>query len=276
MRSRATPLLVLFVATALFAGDPWEEKDYQKWSEKDCDKVLERSPWTDEYILRSNIIEPIGGATAADRAERASNVTPEVVYEAQIRSALPVRQAVVRKAQINAGFDTMTLEQKKSFMERAQAYLAATYPDTILIYVTYRSNIDAYDRELAFYWQEQTLETIRQHIFLSGAERVFPLEFKSGEGGRRTLELVFPRQLDGRPVITPETKSLSLEFRSPGVSGSVQRRAVGQPPPDVGARGGIVLPTEPATITRRTGFDETRIVLKFDPRKMQVGGELVY
>jgi hypothetical protein len=48
MKRRATlsvALLVLPGALLVWAADPWKEKPYTEWAEKDVRKVLEKSPW---------------------------------------------------------------------------------------------------------------------------------------------------------------------------------------------------------------------------------------
>ncbi len=46
MRSRIAVLSVCFaLAVAAWAGDPWKEKTYKEWDEKDVNKILGDSPW---------------------------------------------------------------------------------------------------------------------------------------------------------------------------------------------------------------------------------------
>lgn len=47
MRSRIAVLLAcLALAVAAWAGDPWKEKTYKEWDEKEVNKILGDSPWS--------------------------------------------------------------------------------------------------------------------------------------------------------------------------------------------------------------------------------------
>jgi len=40
-----TGILVLLVSALLWAGDPWKDKPYTAWSEKEVERILSDSPW---------------------------------------------------------------------------------------------------------------------------------------------------------------------------------------------------------------------------------------
>jgi hypothetical protein len=37
---------VLFASFVVYAGDAWKDKDFEKWDQKDVDKILKDSPWS--------------------------------------------------------------------------------------------------------------------------------------------------------------------------------------------------------------------------------------
>src|SRR5207247_4213385 len=45
MRRIAVTAAVFLFAIEVWAGDPWKEKSYRDWSEKDVYKILNDSPW---------------------------------------------------------------------------------------------------------------------------------------------------------------------------------------------------------------------------------------
>lgn len=45
MRAKAVALILLTVAAVVWAGDPWKDKPYTQWDEKDLRKILNDSPW---------------------------------------------------------------------------------------------------------------------------------------------------------------------------------------------------------------------------------------
>src|SRR5215471_17994676 len=85
------------VVAAAQSKDFWQTKDYRQWNEKECKKLLEDSPWAQDYTFTRTLIEPLQRATG----ERAGESKPQMSYLAQFRSALPVRQALIRLQQIN-------------------------------------------------------------------------------------------------------------------------------------------------------------------------------
>lgn len=46
-----TLTISLLGATLLWAGDPWKEKPYTEWTEKDVNKVLLKSPWVRKILI---------------------------------------------------------------------------------------------------------------------------------------------------------------------------------------------------------------------------------
>lgn len=52
-----TTLILLAGAAALSAGDPWKEKPYTQWSDKEVQRVVTDSPWAKEFG-----VQPVGGS----------------------------------------------------------------------------------------------------------------------------------------------------------------------------------------------------------------------
>jgi hypothetical protein len=138
----------------------------------------------------------------------------------------------------------MTPEQRQAFDAQAEEFLSAEFPDTILVYVAYGSNVQFDDRDLARHWQTQTTETLRNFVYLIGPEgqKIPLLRYVVAEGGGRAFQFIFPRQFEGRPLLEPGDKSLKIEF----------------PHPDIRGQG------------------EARIFLEFKVEKMIVNGEVEY
>ena len=153
MRKTATMTLAvaLLVALATAAADFWEKKRYTAWTEKECSKLLENSPWAqrkvaDSEVSRdpaSNLDTPGGDAvtSAGQKTEERSGALSDLSqqaqriergYTVQIRSATPLRQAWVRRNQLNLKYDQMTPEQKQNYDRKTENYLSAKFPDTVV------------------------------------------------------------------------------------------------------------------------------------------------
>jgi len=257
--------LTLMSATAAQGQEFWVQKPYQKWSEQECRKLLANSPWAQSHTLSQTFIQPLQSPgqpragtnpmeniesarspepLARDDTGRARQARPELKYQVQFRSALPIRQAIVRLSQINAKYHDMTPEQKLAFDKNAEAFLGKNFPDTLILYVSYSSNVPIDERELARHWQAQTTAQLKNFVFLilPGGEKVPPLGYAVAQGGSREFQFVFPRAYKGQPVIRSGDKTLQLEFPHPEIR---DQKA-------------------------------SRVLLSFKAEKMQVNGEAVY
>ena len=233
--------LALASAWPLFAEQFWEKKDYRQWSKDDCQKLLADSPWAREFKIEKTTVELLQDPTSMDRSRVEE---PWVRYRIQFRSALPIRQAVARLSAIDAKYDGLSEEQKRNFDAKAEKYVSAPFPDTILVHVTYDSNVMSYEGDLARYWQNQTPEQMRSTTFLmnSRGTKIEPVRYVSGGGTKPEFDLHFPRQINGQPVLLPEDKTVSVELNHP----------------DIGT-----LPSQ-------------RVFLEFRTAKMMTGGRLLY
>ena len=258
--------LVILSASAAQGQEFWQKKPYQKWSEDEARKLLTNSPWAQDHTLSQTIIQAIGAPPvsrplgtgggdistnarlpdplARDDTGRARQSRPELKYQAQFRSAAPIRQAIVRLGQIRAKYDTMTPEQKQAFDKNADAFLAKRFAETLVIYISYNSNVQIDDREMARHWQSQTADTLKNFVFLilPGGVKIPLTGFVAAQGAGREFQFEFPRMLDGRPIVRPKDKSLQLEFIHPKIRDQ----------------------------------KESRVLLSFKPEKMLVDGEAVY
>lgn len=229
------------------AGEFWQEKGYRQWSQKECRKMLENSPWAKRYTLSGVYIVPVSEASPAP--ERRTN--PWIRYLVQFHSALPVRQALVRWSQLASDYETMSPEQRQEFDAQAERYLAASFPEIVLLNVGFSSNTQEWLRDLDNYWKKQTTETLRNFVFLiaHGGEKIPLLQYVPPRGGSSEFQLAFPRRYQGKPILIPEDKAIKLEL----------------PPP----------PMEPGHPDRRHAFP-MHVLVEFKVKKMLVDGKLVY
>lgn len=261
--------LLCLVSLAAAAADFWEKKKFNQWNENEVRKLLSDSPWAEEKtfseIYASDINRPsrdpqtgaggvplsspgsVGGGPTGredESAQRDIQANPRTSYTGVLMSALPVRQARVRWAQLREGYDNLPAEKKAEFDKQAEQYLSARYDEVVILSVTYSSNLLSDTRDLNQYWGQQTLDRLHTTTYLIGTDgRRVPLkEYGKPEGKSQTFQLVFPRQLDGVPVLTAKDKRLQFEFIHPDI--------------------------------RNQG--EKRVLLEFRPNKMLVDGQLEF
>jgi hypothetical protein len=224
MRNPILKLVLLLLLASVAAAQSkgyWEKKDYRQWTEKECRKLLEDSPWANLYSLSQVFIDTI----QTDSTSRERQPNPSIEYRVQIRSATPVRQALVRLSQINAKYDAMTPDARQAFDQSTEKFLAAGNSNLIVMHVSYTASVQNDDRELARYWHSRTTETLKNFVFLIGGGGVkVPLSsYRPGESAARELQFVFPRDYNGRPVIGSGDKTLMLEFDHPNIRGTGTR-----------------------------------------------------
>jgi len=205
----------LFLAAALlvglcavFAADFWEKKEYTQWSQQECKKILEDSPWSQPYLLQGF------GSGEGDGA-------PRIIYTVQFRSALPIRWAMVRNNQIASKYDKLSPEQKAQFDLSVKEFMSVSYEDAVVVDVSYDHNVPSQDLTIARFWQTQTRDLLKNQVYLYGSKgKKVPLaDYKIGQGAQRKFQFIFPRQFDGKPIATAEDKNIVLEFPYPVASG---------------------------------------------------------
>ncbi|NLV32496.1 MAG: hypothetical protein GXY47_15245 [Acidobacteria bacterium] len=208
------PALLLMAVFAEAKDEFWDKKPYDEWSQKECQKLLTNSPWAKEYeITGTQMIGSLGGRDATD------NQPPYIKYQVQIRTAPPIRQAMVRMMQIAQNYDQLPDEQKKQFDQQTQGFLAADTSEMIIVHMSYSTNFPQNYRDLAQHWQSQTAELLKNSVYLSGnkSDKVAIAQYIPGQEGQSEFQFIFPRKVDGKDIVGDQDKNLRLEFAYPVV-----------------------------------------------------------
>jgi hypothetical protein len=276
-RSFSILIAVLFLLS-LFgnAQDFYEKKPWTEWSEGNARRLVEDSPWAAKYTIS----EPVIQQTSTDSNTRDRETSNDIWYTASLRSALPVRQALVRIRQAQAKYDKMTPDQKKQIDDQAKQFLDQTYPDSIVVNVQYGSNIADFGRQLSGYWQAQTLDSQKNSVFLvTGNGKRIPLaQFQVVPAGRE-FYYIFPRNDEkGESIVSRDEKKLGLEFIHPDEIGTssnssattVAGRSAGQGSP-AGQIG-----TSATTTALKGNVSGKRIFIQFKPAKFTYAGNFTY
>ena len=203
---------ILLFAGVVMAKDFWETKPFDQWSQKECQKMLADSPWAKELELVGRSVEMMASSAAATDSR-----APYIKYTAQLRSATPVRQAVVRQMQIVNKYDSLPDDQKQAFNQNTESFLIGPSSEFVVVNIQYESNILDNSRDLNRYWETQTTDVLKNSVYLSGSKGVkVPLsQFVSGAGGSQEFQFFFPREVDGKEILQPGDKALQLEFAYP-------------------------------------------------------------
>lgn len=144
---------------------------------------------------------------------------PTISYTLQFRSALPVREAQVRSMQFGAHYDKMTKEQRKAFDDSAARFLAVTFPDKIIVAVTFHTNVGDYESQLRNYWASQSLAKLSMTAYLNTkSDRLSLIAYSFKDG---TFQFTFPR-----PKQIDLGDKISVEFIHPRIMAVGEQRVL--------------------------------------------------
>jgi hypothetical protein len=227
---RATGLLALGMGVSLHAwAQDWEKKNWERWSRKDCEKLLRDSPWAKTW-------ERTRGAAIPTVPIRAT-------YVAQLWSVRFVRQAVVRTAQLDLHRGSLSAEQKKAQEAEEARFIGAESADSVVVQIVFGTNSAAGERELRLQWQKLSLAALKETVYLESPRgRVALAGYTPPEVERNEFQFVFPRTINGRPIVEEGDAFLRLGFVHP-ITGVLA---------------------------------EVRVVIEFNPKEMSYEGKLLY
>src|SRR5580693_5336354 len=156
------PLLVVCLTVLTASGaDFWIKKPYQNWSADETHHILEESPWATTLTLGSVQTSITSGDSPNNHGNRGEMETdPSISYNLQFRSAQPIREAQVRSSELNAKYDAMSADKKAAFDASAGKFLAVTFPDRVVVSVTFHTNVQDYESQLRSYWERQSVPTL--------------------------------------------------------------------------------------------------------------------
>jgi hypothetical protein len=231
------------------ADDFWTAKKWQDWTKEECHKMLHDSPWSKKWSQSiSNNGSKLPSVSGTATAGAAGDSVNEIDYYVQLRSALPVREAIVREFQFDKKDEELTPDKKKAFESQI---LNRDYSESIVFHFLFETSTVTFARELADYWQNIPPEAAPSDVYLinESGNRVRPMRIMAPRGAGYEFEIVFPRNVDNEPVIREGDKALRLQFPEP---------AIGRQSNNV-----FVLPADLA-------------IFEFRVDKMVWGGKLVY
>jgi len=223
MRRRyAAGILAIFGLAVLIAkaDDFWAKKNWKEWNAGECKKLLDDSPWTHRKLIENegNInrlpsAANQGTGAQASTADTAQNKdTGELNYVVQIRSATPIREALIRQHQIDKQYDKMSDADKKAF-DTQMDQLFPINADKIIVHVRYYANRDSLGADIAKSWKSIPRDTVPADMMLisSNGSRATPLTFVGDPEGDG-FEVTFPRSGLGEGF-----KSFKLQIPHPAL-----------------------------------------------------------
>ncbi len=220
-------LLVLLGSSVAWAGDPWKEKPYTEWTEKEVQKVLKKSPWAKpvkvEFVetvenplgerrpevvkLAPNVVKKTRSVRDRATGELHTEVYYEYVYPNKLPklrrvsrsfvvvwfSAMTIQQAVIRDLQLRDAWSGEKLDEL--LPSEPEHYVIAVRPPT-----KYRLATEDVVRKSAY------LQPMRSK------EKIPPASVgvRFSSSGMRGFYFYFPREVDGKQVFAPDEKKVKF------------------------------------------------------------------
>jgi len=183
---------------------PWIAKDWTQWTAADCLYVLNGSPWSLQMDPTTVSIQP---------GEFNSSYTL-----VQLRSALPVRQALLRTLQIEKHYDKFDDQKKQEFDQQNSGQLNKNAIDNVVILI---DEVNVYNGGRALTGQSGATQVA---LWTSDGTLVMPVQTNKVnypptqiqfDATHVQFEYVFPRTVGGKPLYSPSDLSLGISLGAP-------------------------------------------------------------
>ena len=212
-RQRLLAMVILLMAFVGSALAQWDKKPYTEWSEKEATKILNDSSWgqTQTFTDTSNM-------SNTNRASSNQTLITDVVYvnfRIRFLSAKPVRQAFSRiiELQQKAGVSEQLVKQLNGLAN-------ADFPDYSIISVLCDSPSQSSKLQQAnaalFKFTTAQLK-LNTYLQAKGGQRIFLQEYQPPRNDGLGARFIFPRMVDGKPILTPESGEVVFHSELPGL-----------------------------------------------------------
>jgi hypothetical protein len=224
----AVGMLAFFgLAVAAYAADDWwVKKDWKEWTESDCKKILQDSPWAKRVLVEHEnnaghlpSASKDTGVSTDVMASAQNSGTGEINYFFQFRSAEPIRHAYMRQQQLQQNYAGMNADQKKAFDTKIEDLVKTPPPDVIALHVTFTANRTFLAEMVADTWKRMEPGKVPKDFYLitDKGVHVAPSSFSFTEGVENEFDITFPRTLNGEPIFGPGAKSIKIQFVNPAM-----------------------------------------------------------
>jgi|SRR5215813_7975059 len=220
-------LSIIVGVTLTFAQNKLPAKPFQEWSKSEAEAILNDSPWAIKQELRIKFDKErqvaagsYSGVSAATAAQAATEVTSQVpvdfIFTLRLRSALPIRQALVRLRSLETDVEKMNPQQLAAFDKQTKGLLEC--PGCVGNYVVTLSskskNAPGADAVFSTFKGGRLLD-LERYVFLGnerGEQRKL-VHFVAPKVPGDEATFFFPRNNEkGEPLLTAETKQLLINL----------------------------------------------------------------
>jgi hypothetical protein len=201
-------VFLTFVITPTF-GQAWSKKAFTEWSTSEVIRILTDSPWAQTQIKT----ESINSALPAN----------SYVATIRLRSALPIRQALLRQKQIEMNYHKFTAADKARFDKETEEFIRC--PECADYYIVtvgspmFGDSASGRSAMLGFdvlaTLRDLSSDEIKASVYLENdkGERRNLVRFIPPKGEHKEAMFVFPRQdTQHRTLITVDNKAFYFKI----------------------------------------------------------------
>ena len=196
---------------ALAAKGFWSNKPYKEWKKGEVGRLLKMSPWAKE-------------TTVTRKGQGRQGEEFFDYFTIRFFSALPIREALVRRVQIDQKYDKMDPAAREDFDARFTPLLSMDTSKNIILSLEFRSN----DRQLIMgierALRDTNLASLKRSTYLI-SERLGKVElegYRPPSAAQPDARLIYPRNVHGQPVGSPEDKKVTVDIWIPGTGTRMQ------------------------------------------------------
>jgi len=220
-------MLVGALPGVVFAQNQLPKKPYQEWSKAEAEAVINNSPWAKQQELRikfdketqkaAGAYSGVSGAAAAQaQTEVTSQMPVDFVFTLRLRSALPVRQALVRLRAIETNVAKMTDQQRVAYDTQIKGLLEcpACAENYVVTLSSKSKNNPGADAVFATF-KGGRLADLQRYVYLANerGERRALVHFVPPKAPGEEAIFFFPRTDEkGAPLLTIDNKELLINL----------------------------------------------------------------
>lgn len=194
--------------------ESYDGTPFQQWSQQVVSKILSDSPWAQKWGT-GEAFQTMG--QAGSQAEQ-GQTEAQNTFTVRVFSSLAIRQAFVRATEITNGYDSMPPDGKKEFDTKVNGLLNADVSDEVVLAVTFKSNMPVTSRDIQRFFETATAPTLNQSAYLFTPHgRIDLLKYFAPSNEVSFARFIFPRVVNGQPLIQPGDKQLRFEVYIPPI-----------------------------------------------------------
>ena len=194
---------VLLLGVLQSAAAQIDKKPYTEWSEKEAERLLEKSGWAQTQIFTdtSGTFSTGPGRTVNSSQTRSGGIN-QVNFHIRFLSAKPVRQAISRIMEIR-----QRGEVSDQMAAQLKSFATSEFPDYVIVTLTVDgTESGGQTQEATALLNKLTTVDLKNNAYLVVKDRrVFLQEYQPPRRDGLGARLIFPRVVDGKPIIEAES-----------------------------------------------------------------------